>query len=156
MTLLHQTDSGGTPVANSPQGIQHIAVGPTLPTPTANQQAQPACKQPSQGVTSSNSRVCWHGCTTQHAATAQHSAGFIYPGAFGLVVGHACGHVCVCVFAVLPQVLLAGEFQGEDLPLYDIEIKYKGGLKNAILHPNRPGAAHKLEEGQVGEGSTKP
>jgi hypothetical protein len=48
------------------------------------------------------------------------------------------------------QVVLAGEFEGEDLPLFDLEIKYKGGLKNALLHPNQPGAAHKLEEGQVG------
>ena len=46
--------------------------------------------------------------------------------------------------------MLAGEFEGEDLPLYDIEIRYKGGLKNALLHPNLPGPAHKLEEGQVG------
>jgi hypothetical protein len=47
--------------------------------------------------------------------------------------------------------VLAGEFGGEDLPLYDIEIRYKGGLKNALLHPNLPGPAHKLEEGQVGD-----
>lgn len=49
-----------------------------------------------------------------------------------------------------PQVVLAGEFEGEDLPLYDFEIRYRGGLKNALLHPNRPGAEHKLEQGQVG------
>jgi hypothetical protein len=45
--------------------------------------------------------------------------------------------------------VLAGEFEGEDLPLYDFEIRYRGGLKNALLHPNRPGAEHKLAEGQV-------
>lgn len=45
--------------------------------------------------------------------------------------------------------MAAGEFEGEDLLLFDIEIRYRGGLKNALLHPNQPGAAHKLEEGQV-------
>lgn len=51
--------------------------------------------------------------------------------------------------ATTKEVLLAGEFEGEDLPLCDIELKYRGGLVNAILHPNSPRAAHKLEEGQV-------
>jgi hypothetical protein len=46
------------------------------------------------------------------------------------------------------QVLMQGEFEGEDLPLYDIELKFKGGLVNALLHPNQP-PTHKLEKGQV-------
>lgn len=64
---------------------------------------------------------------------------------------HTHGAVAHCqLFLLPPQVVLAGEFEGEDLPLYDLEIRYRGGLKNALLHPNRPGAEHKLEEGQVG------
>ncbi len=57
----------------------------------------------------------------------------------------------LCPVCSAGQVVLAGEFEGEDLPLYDIELRYKGGLKNALLHPNQPGPAHKLEEGQVGQ-----
>eukprot|EP00775_Hariotina_reticulata_P002931 gene2931-3217_t len=47
------------------------------------------------------------------------------------------------------QVLMNGEFEGEDLPLYDIELKWKGGLSMFLLHPNQPGALHKRPAGQA-------
>jgi hypothetical protein len=33
--------------------------------------------------------------------------------------------------------------------MYAFELKHKGGLKNAILHPNTASGVHKLEPGQV-------
>lgn len=42
---------------------------------------------------------------------------------------------------------MAGELEGEDLPLWDFELRYKGGLVYSLLHPSAP-PAHKLDAGQ--------
>jgi hypothetical protein len=37
--------------------------------------------------------------------------------------------------AAAPRLFLLASFEGEDLPLYDFEISYKGGLKNKCCTP---------------------
>jgi hypothetical protein len=47
------------------------------------------------------------------------------------------------------DVVKNGEWEGESFPMYAFELAHKGGLKNAILHPNTASGVHKLEPGQV-------